>query len=79
MQLYIARESANGQPRKQVTPQEIEESLKDTTFFYLDRENEQKDLNELTDYFEDRGFSVHLREVKYALGELDYIYELHIV
>jgi len=34
---------------------------------------------ELINYFEDKGFNVYMREVKYGLNEDEYIYEVHIV
>ncbi|NPA27976.1 MAG: hypothetical protein GXN91_02870 [Epsilonproteobacteria bacterium] len=80
MELYIAREAVNANPTKKITLEEIEKRVQnDERFFYLDRENEHKTLNELLEYFENKGYTPHLQEVRYALGDLDYIYELHIV
>ena len=39
----------------------------------------QKSVAELIEYFEEKDFSVYLREVKYGLGEDDYMYEIHIL
>ena len=33
----------------------------------------------LVEHFEGKDFSVYLREVKYGLGEGDYMYEIHIL
>ncbi len=78
MELKLARVSLSSKP-KTTTLEEIEQKLEKQRFFYFDRENEHKDIIALTEYFEDKGYSVHLREVKYALGDLDYIYEAHIL
>lgn len=47
--------------------------------FYFDKENSHKDLVALVEHFETKGFSVYLREIKYGLGEGDYMYEVHIL
>jgi len=79
MKLKLARATENAKP-KVVSLEDIEKSLaKGEQFFYLDRENEHKDLNALIEHFEEQGKSVFMREVKYALGDLDYIYEIHIL
>jgi len=57
----------------------VENKLNKEHFFYFDRENEHKDLNALVEHFEGKGFSVYMKEAKYGLGELDYIYEVHIL
>jgi len=80
MQLKLAREELGAQP-KPITLEEIEEAVKreGNKIFYFDRENSHKDLMELVEYFEERGYSVYFREVKYGLDENDYIYEVHIL
>lgn len=47
--------------------------------FYFDKENSHKDLVALVEHFEEKDFSVYLREVKYGLDEADYMYEVHIL
>ncbi|MRJ02666.1 MAG: hypothetical protein GXO19_03700 [Epsilonproteobacteria bacterium] len=80
MELKLARSELNGEP-KSISLQEIEEAVKreGNKIFYFDRENSHKDLMNLVDYFEERGYSVYFREVRYGLDENDYIYEVHIL
>jgi predicted PilT family ATPase len=80
MELKLARTAINGKPRP-VQLDKIEETLaKDgQKIFYFDKENSHKDLVSLVEYFEEKAFSVYLREVKYGLDEGDYMYEVHIL
>jgi len=78
MELKLARTTYTSKPKK-ITIDQIESKLDKKQFFYFDRENEHKDLNALIEYFEDKGYNVYMREAKYGLGELDYIYEVHIL
>ena len=78
MELKLAKTSATTKTKK-ITLEQIEANLKKEQFYYFDRENEHKDLLALKEYFEDKGHSVFLKEAKYGLGDLDYIYELHIL
>jgi len=47
--------------------------------FYFDKENSHKDLVALVEHFEAKGLSVYLRDIRYGLGESDYMYEVHIL
>ncbi|DAB31253.1 MAG TPA: hypothetical protein CFH79_10150 [Sulfurospirillum sp. UBA11407] len=80
MELKLARNEINGKP-KAIQLEKIEEIIakENQKIFYFDKENSHKDLVALVDYFEERDFSVYLREVKYGLGEEDYMYEVHIL
>lgn len=80
MELKLARIAINGKPRP-VQLEKIEESLSEDgqKIFYFDKENSHKDLVALVEYFEEKEFSVYLREVKYGLDEGDYMYEVHIL
>ncbi len=78
MELKLAKTSATAKPKK-ITLEQIESNLDKEQFYYFDRENEHKELLALKEYFEEKGYTVILREAKYALGDLDYIYELHIL
>lgn len=80
MELKVARNEINGKP-KSINLEKIEEIIeKDAQkIFYFDKENSHKDLVALVDHFEEKDFSVYLREVKYGLGEEDYMYEVHIL
>ncbi len=79
MKILLARASLNAKP-KMVELETLEKKIKEgeDTFFYLDRENEHKVINEFLEYFEEKGKNVLLREVRYALGDLDFMYEVHI-
>jgi hypothetical protein len=47
--------------------------------FYFDQDNSHKNLVSLVEHFEDKGYSVYLKEVKFGLDENDYMYEVHIL
>ncbi|MDD5406450.1 MAG: HP0268 family nuclease [Sulfurovaceae bacterium] len=78
MKLKLARTSLKARP-KAVEIEEIEAELADKSIFYFDKENSHKELKELIEYFEAKGCSVYMREVKYGLDENEYIYEVHII
>jgi len=78
MELKLARTSLNATP-KETTLEDIEENLEKKSIFYFDKDNSHKDLKNLIEHFEDRGYSVYMREVKYGLNDDDFIYEIHIV
>ncbi len=80
MELKLARETLKSKPKK-IDIKKIEEAVakEGNKIFYFDRENSHKDLMELVDYFEEKGYSVYFREVRYGLDENDYIYEVHIL
>ena len=80
MELKLARSELKSKP-KSIKLEKIEEEVEKEgeKIFYFDRENAHKDLVELVDYFENRGFSVYFREVKYGLDDNDYLYEVHIL
>ena len=80
MELKLARTELKAKPKK-ITLEKIEEDVKKNgdVILYFDRENSHKDLMNMVDYFEEKGFSVYFREVKYGLDENDYIYEVHFL
>jgi len=78
MKLKLARTTLKSKP-KTIELSKLEEMLQKRSIFYFDRENSHKDIMELINYFEDKGFNVYMREVKYGLNEDEYIYEVHIV
>jgi len=78
MEFKLAKTQATSKAKK-ITLEQIENNLNKENFYYFDRENEHKNLIALKEYFEENGKSVFLREAKYGLGDLDYIYELHIL
>ena len=80
MELKLARNEINAKP-KTILLEKVEEIIakEGHKIFYFDKENSHKDLVALVEYFEEKDFSVYLREVKYGLGEDDYMYEIHIL
>jgi hypothetical protein len=80
MELKLARNEINAKP-KTILLEKVEDIIakEGHKIFYFDKENSHKDLVALVEYFEAKDFSVYLREVKYGLGEEDYMYEVHIL
>jgi hypothetical protein len=78
MKLKLARTTLKAKP-KVIELSKIEEMLPSKSIFYFDKDNAHKDLKALIEYFEERGYNVYMREVKYGLNEDEYIYEVHIV
>ena len=79
MKLKLARTTLDSKPNKSIDIETIEKNLDKQKFYYFDRENEHKDMLALKEHFENEGYSVQLKDVHYALGELDYLYEVHIL
>lgn len=48
-------------------------------FFYLDRENKEKDLQKVLKAFASKKRSAKLNKVFFGLDEKDFIFELHII
>jgi hypothetical protein len=78
MKLKLARTTLKAKP-KTIELSKLEEELPSKSIFYFDKENSHKELKELIEYFEQKGYSVYMREVKYGLDENEYIYEVHII
>ena len=78
MKLKLARTSLSAKP-KLIELSKLEEDLEKKSIFYFDKENSHKELKSLIEYFEDKGFSVYMREVKFGLNDDEFIYEVHIV
>lgn len=80
MELKLAKNKQDSKI-KTITIEEIEKELeKDKQkILYFDESNSHKDLVALLEYFEEKGYSVYLREVRFGLDENDYMYELHIL
>lgn len=80
MELKLARTTVDGKPKTiQLDKIEAAISKEGQKIFYFDKENTHKELVALVEYFEEKDFSVYLREVKYGLDEGDYMYEVHIL
>ena len=80
MQLKLARTELASKP-KSVKIEDLQAQVEKSgqKIFYLDRENSQKDLAALVDFFDFKGFSVYQRIVRYGLNENEYMYEVHIL
>jgi len=78
MKLKLARASITAKP-KTIDISKIEENLDKQSIFYFDKDNSHKDLKALIEYFEDKDYSVYMREVKFGLNDDEFIYEVHIV
>ena len=78
MKLKLARTTLKAKP-KTIELKKLEEELADKSIFYFDKDNSHKELKELIEHFEDKGYSVYMREVKYGLNDNEYIYEVHII
>jgi hypothetical protein len=81
MKLKLAKQHGDETAAGSVTLKDIETMLKEkeSLMLYFDQENAHKDLVALVEKFEDKDYSVYLKEVKYGLDENDYIYEVHIL
>lgn len=78
MKLKLARASSTAKP-KVIEINKIEEELEKKSIFYFDKENSHKELKSLIEHFEEKEYSVYMREVKFGLNDDEYIYEVHIV
>jgi len=78
MKLKLARTTLRAKP-KMIELDKIEDELANKSIFYFDKDNTHKDMIALIEYFEDKDYSVYMREVKYGLDDNEYIYEVHIV
>ena len=78
MKLKLARTSVTSKP-KIIEVSKIEEDLDKKSIFYIDKENSHKELKSLIEHFEEKEYSVYMREVKFGLNDDEYIYEVHIV
>ena len=78
MKLKLARTSITSKP-KVIEVDKIEEDLDKKSIFYFDKENSHKELKSLIEHFEEKEYSVYMREVKFGLNDDEYIYEVHIV
>jgi len=78
MKLKLARVTVTSKP-KVIEFDKIEEDLDRKSIFYFDKENSHKELKSLIEYFEEKNYSLYMREVKFGLDDDEYIYEVHIV
>jgi hypothetical protein len=78
MKLKLARTSVTSKP-KIIEVDKIEDDLDKKSIFYFDKENSHKELKSLIEHFEEKEYSVYMREVKFGLNDDEYLYEVHIV
>ncbi|HIP47196.1 MAG TPA: hypothetical protein EYG95_06520 [Campylobacterales bacterium] len=80
MKLKLAKQHMDKEAGS-VSLKDIENLLKEkeSLILYFDQENAHKNLLEMQEKFEEKDYSVYLKEVKYGLDESDYIYEAHIL
>ena len=78
MDILLARKELTAKPKKVNFEKLLEElAQKEEEIFYFDRDNSHKDMMAIVDKFEDAGYAVHFREVKYGLADEEYLYEIH--
>ncbi len=78
MDILLARKELTSKPKKVNFEKLLEELVqKEEEIFYFDRENSHKDMMAIVDKFEEAGYAVHFREVKYGLADDEYLYEIH--
>ena len=80
MDILIARKDLADKPKK-VTLSKLKDEVKKTPnqIYYFDRDNSHKNMMSLVDSFENDGYNVYFREVKYGLADEEYMYEVHIM
>jgi len=78
MELLLAREELKDKPKK-ILLEKVQEELKvlGEKIFYFDRDNSHKDMMALVDALENDGLNVNFREIRYGLGDEEYLYEVH--
>lgn len=80
MELKLARTELTAKP-KSIKLAKIEEQVaaEKESIIYFDKENSHKDLVALVGHFEEKEYSVYLKEVSFGLAEDEYLYEMHIL
>ncbi len=78
MELLLAREELKDKAKK-IQLEKVQSELKELgeKIFYFDRDNSHKDMMALVDALENDGLNVNFREVRYGLGDEEYLYEVH--
>jgi len=80
MDILIARDDLKAKPKK-ISLSKIKEELSEIgeKIYYFDRDNSHKNIMSLVDSLEKAGYNVYFREIKYGLGDEEYMYELHAI
>ncbi len=80
MNIKLARTEITAKPVTIASNKLIEEAKEvGQKIFYFDRDNSHKDMMNLIDAFEEGGFNIYFREIKFGLDENDYMYEIHVI
>lgn len=80
MDLKFARTDIEAKPKKaEIEKMEQSVEKEGSVIFYFDKDNSHKDLLELQDYFEAKGKSFYMSEVKFGLSDNEYMYQVHII
>lgn len=80
MELKLAKSSLNKGKATSISCEDILKKLSQGShIFYFDKDNPHKDIQKACAFFNKAGHNTYLNEVRYALDENSYIYELHII
>lgn len=80
MDLKLARVELDAKPKTISLDKLLAELEKDKEkIFYFDKSNAHKDLVAAVEKFEEMGYSVYFKEIRYGLDEEDYMYQVHIL
>ncbi|MEA3316139.1 MAG: HP0268 family nuclease [Campylobacterota bacterium] len=78
MEILLARRELSLKPKKVNFEKLLDKlAVEDEEIFYFDRDNSHKDMMAIVDKFEESGYNVHFREVKFGLSDEEYLYEIH--
>lgn len=78
MELKLALTNKDSQSQN-ISLDEMMEQAVGEKFFYLDRENKEKDLQKVMKAFLDKKRSAKLNKISFGLDEKEFIFELHII
>ncbi|WP_104697505.1 MULTISPECIES: HP0268 family nuclease [unclassified Helicobacter] len=78
MELKLALTSKNSKEQVITLDDMLEQAIGEK-FFYLDKENKEKDLQKVIKTFASKRRSAKLNKVFFGLDEKDFIFELHII
>lgn len=78
MDFKLALTNKDSQPQN-ISLEEMMQQAEGEKFFYLDRENKEKDLQKIIKAFADKKRSAKLNKIAFGLDEKEFIFELHII
>ena len=80
MDLKLARVELSNKPATISVKKIIEQiKSKEQEIFYFDKSNSHKDIMSALQKFEEEGYNVYFREVRFGLSEEEYMYQAHIL